>query len=75
MKVGQGPIELALGVVWTFLPSSILSLLFLPLSTVRYRMKYCLTLSQRAVKPETTNQPAYVMLHIGGLNEALRYHG
>ena len=33
-KVGQGPITLAVGaggVVWTFLLSSILSLLFLPL--------------------------------------------
>ena len=31
------------GVVWTFLLSSILSLLFLPLrETVRYRLKYCL---------------------------------
>ena len=35
MIVGQGPIALAVGaggVVWTFLFSSILSLLFLPLS-------------------------------------------
>ena len=35
MIVGQGPIVLAVGtggVVWTFLLSSILSLLFLPLS-------------------------------------------
>ena len=35
MIVGQGPIALAVGaggVVWTFLLSSILSLLFLPLS-------------------------------------------
>ena len=35
MTVGQGPIVLAVGaggVVWTFLPSSITSLFFLPLS-------------------------------------------
>ena len=36
MIVGQGPIALAVGAVgalfWTFLPSSIFSLLFLPLS-------------------------------------------
>ena len=32
MTVGQGPISLAGGVVWTFLLSSIFSLLFLPLS-------------------------------------------
>ena len=35
MTVGQGPIVLAVGaggVIWTFLPSSILSLLFLSLS-------------------------------------------
>ena len=35
MIVGQGPIALAVGaggVVWTFLLSSVLSLLFLPLS-------------------------------------------
>ena len=47
--VGQrGPIALAVGadgVVWTFLLSSVLSLLFLSLSlweTARYRLKYCL---------------------------------
>ena len=42
--VGQGNIALAVGaggVVWTFLLSSILSLLFLPLwETARYRLKY-----------------------------------
>ena len=46
VTVGQGPIALAVGaggMVWAFLPSSILS----PLSptlweTARYRMKYCL---------------------------------
>ena len=41
MIVGQGPTALTVGaggVVWTFLPSAILSLLCLPL----YRLKYCL---------------------------------
>ena len=46
MIVGQGPIVLAIGaggVVWTFLLSSVLSLLFLRLwETARYRLKYCL---------------------------------
>ena len=53
MIVGQGPIALAVGagrVVRTFLLSSILSLLFLPLS----RMKYCLRGSQNPKQP--TNQ-------------------
>ena len=44
--VGQGPIALAVGrvgVVWTFLLSSIVSLLSPSLwETVRYRLKYCL---------------------------------
>ena len=44
MTVGQRPIALAVGagvgVVWTFLLSSILSLFFLPLSW-RRRLKYC----------------------------------
>ena len=43
MIAGQGPIALAVGavgVVWTFLLSSILSLFFLPLwETARYRLK------------------------------------
>ena len=43
---GQGPIALAVGaggVVWTFLLSSILSLLSPSLwETARYRLKYCL---------------------------------
>ena len=46
MIVGQGPIALAVGadgVVWTFLHSSIFSLLFLILwETGRYRLKNCL---------------------------------
>ena len=46
ITVGQGPTALAVGaggVVWTFLLSSILSLLFLRLwETARYRLKYCL---------------------------------
>ena len=46
IKVGQGPHALAVGaggVVWIFLLSSILPLLFLPLrETARYRLKYCL---------------------------------
>ena len=49
VTVGQGPTALAVGgggvgLVWTFLLSSVLSLLFLPLfgRTARYRLKYCL---------------------------------
>ena len=45
MVVGQGPTEHAVGagVVWTFLLSSIFSILFLPLfGNGRYRLKYCL---------------------------------
>ena len=46
ITVGQGPIALAVGageVVWTFLLSSILSLLSPSLwETARYRLKYCL---------------------------------
>ena len=48
---GKGLLRLQwvrVGVVWTFLLSSIFSLLFLPLFEV---------LSQRTVKPKTTNQP------------------
>ena len=44
--VGQGPTALAVGavgVVWIFFRSSIISLFFLPLwETARYRLKYCL---------------------------------
>ena len=46
MTVGQGPTALAIGAgggVWTFLLSSILSLLSPSLwETARYRLKYCL---------------------------------
>ena len=51
MIVGQGPIALAegAGVVWTFLLSSIFSL-----SPSLWETEI---LSQRAVKPKTTNQP------------------
>ena len=46
ITVGQGPTALAVGaggVVWTFLLSSILSLLSPSLwETARYRLKYCL---------------------------------
>ena len=54
--VGQGPAALAVGaggVVWTFLLSSILSLLFLSLGDGPIQAEI---LSQRAVKPKTTNQ-------------------
>ena len=53
MMVEQGPPALAEGaggVVWTVLLSSIFSLLCLPLFGTEI-------LSQRAVKPKTTNQP------------------
>ena len=55
MIVRQGPTALAVGanwLVWTFLLSSIFSLLFLPLSGRQPDAD-----SQRAVKPKTTNQP------------------
>ena len=55
MIVGQRPTALVVcadGVVWTFLLLSIFSLLFLPLFERRPDI-----LSQRAVKPKTTNQP------------------
>ena len=58
ITVGQGPTALAVGaggVVLTFLLSSILSLLFLPLwETARDRLKYCL---KGPLNPKTTNQP------------------
>ena len=55
IKVGQGPIALAVGAggaVWTFLHSSILS----PLSpslweTARYRLKYCRKLPLNQKQP------------------------
>ena len=60
ITVGQGPIALAVGaggVVWTFLLSSILSLLSPSLwETARYRLKYCL---KRPLSPKTTNQPTH----------------
>ena len=55
--VGQGPIALAVGsgggVVWTFLPSSILSPSLW--ETARYRLKYCLKGPLNPKQP--TNQP------------------
>ena len=62
--VGQGPIALAVGgvgVVWTFLLSSILS----PLSpsvweTARYRLKYCLKGPLNPKQP--TNQPPPLLI-------------
>ena len=62
ITVGQGPIALAVGavgVVWTFLLSSI----FCPLSpslweTARYRLKYCLKGPLNPKQP--TNQPTRV---------------
>ena len=55
ITVGQGPIALAVGVVWTFLLSSILS----PLSpslweTAQYRLKYCL---KGPLNPKQPTQP------------------
>ena len=59
MILGQGPIALAVGAgggVWTFLLSSILSLLFLPVlwETARYRLKYCL---KGPLNPKQQQQP------------------
>ena len=60
ITVGQGPTALAGGaggVVWTFLLSFILSLLFLPLwETARFRLKYCLKgpLNQKKTKKKKT---------------------
>ena len=58
ITAGQGPVALAVGtgvVVWTFLLSSILSLLSPSLwETARYRLKYCL---KETLSPKTTNQP------------------
>ena len=61
ITVGQGLTALAVGaggIVWTFLLSSILSLLFLPLygRQLRYRLKYCLKGPLNPKQP--TNQPA-----------------
>ena len=65
ITVGQGPTALAVGAggfVWTFLLSSILSFLFLPLwETARYRLKYCL---EGPLNPKPTNQPFYYIPYI-----------
>ena len=63
MIVGQGPIVLAVGavggIVWTFLLSSMFSLLILPLwETARYRLKYCLKGPLNPKQP--TNQPCLI---------------
>ena len=69
LGVGQGPIALVVGadgVCLDILLSSILSLLFLPLSERRSDID-CNTVS-RAAKPKTTNQPiqsAQCSLHFG----------
>ena len=58
IRVMQGPTALAVsagGVVWTFFLSSIIFHFFLPLSG--RRPDKTAMLSQRAVKPKTTNQP------------------
>ena len=72
ITVGQGPIALAVGaggVVWTFLLSSILSLLSpSPWETARYRLKYCLKGPLNPKQP--TNQPT----QISGPHEAIREH-
>ena len=63
ITVGQGPIALAVGaggVVWTFLLSSILSLLSPSLrETARYRLKYCLKGPLNPKQP--TNQPTGIV--------------
>ena len=60
ITVGQGPIAVAVGaggVVWTFLLSSIISLLSPSFwETARYRLKYCLKGSLNPNQP--TNQPS-----------------
>ena len=60
ITVGQGPVALAVGavgVVWTFLLSSILSLLSPSLwEMARYRLKYCLK------GPLNPNQPTNQIL-------------
>ena len=57
--MGQGPTALTVGAgggVWTFFLSSNISLIFLPLSLGDGPIETEI-LSQRAVKPKTTNQP------------------
>ena len=61
MKVGQGPIALAVGAGGVCLDIFTLLYLFSPLSallweTARYRLKYCL---KGPLNPKTTNQPTY----------------
>ena len=70
IRVGQGPTALAVGAAgvfffffWTFLLSTILSLLCLPLlwETARYRLKYCL---KRPLNPkQPTNESSYLELY------------
>ena len=58
MKVGQGPIALAVGaggVVWTFFVSSIFFISPSLWETARYRLKYCLKGPLNPKQP--TNQP------------------
>ena len=60
IAAGQGTTALAVGagggLVWTFLPSSIFSLLSPSLwETARYRLKYCL----KTQNNQPTNQPQY----------------
>ena len=62
MIVGQGPTVLAVGAGGCCLDISTLVYPFSPLSPflwemARYTLKYCLKLSQKAVKPKTSNQP------------------
>ena len=67
IRVGQGPTALAVGAGWGCLDIFFSRLPFLFWETARYRLKYCLgdgtiqteILSQRAVKPKTTNQPIF----------------
>ena len=68
ITVGLGPIALAVGaggVVWTFLLTSILSLLSPSLwETARYRLKYCLKGPLNPKQP--TNQPIHFALELPG---------
>ena len=59
ITVGQGPIALAVGAVgWTFLLSSILSLLSPSLwETVRYRLKYCFKGPLNPKQPTNESKP------------------
>ena len=73
ITVGQGPTALAAGagwIVWTFFPSSVISLFLLPLSRggggggggARYRLKYCLKGPLNPHQP--TNQPNRSYFHV-----------